>query len=429
MFVTLRVTAREQILVIGRLSLGQGAQSALRNGSWLIGSYWIESVLRLVYAVAIARTLGADEFGIWSYTIALYTFLIGLLGFGMETQLPLSLGRGRSRQRDVVRTALMVRWTLLSVAACVLVLLAFATASGTTRLAILIAVPAVLGRGSALFAHWTFTGLERTRLVFRATVLVRVPEILIGLALLSVGFGIIVLLFVHAMAWLAEGLFALWMLSRETGGLRGRFDRRLMKVMVARGLPLGVAGGFNQWLTSGPILLVKLLSGDLAIVGQFALAQQIAVIAATTFQKFISASLPIIGRASKRRDGSADRFGYLSGLAAVTVFGAAAVVAYVLGPRMAELVFGGEFRLAGEFFAPFMVVGGLMLLPMGFMQLSAARAIYWPDVMSGLAGSTILLVSFPWLYAAWDIWGAMAATILAWSVKAVLATALYRSRA
>ena len=413
-------------MVWRRPALGRGAQSALRNGTRLLGSFWVEAVLRLVYAAAIARILGADQFGIWSYTIALYALLLGFVRLGLDIQLPLRLGRARSRISGLLITSFVLKLLLLLAAALALTLLGIATETGTLQLAIFCSIFALWGRGLALFARWAFVGLERTDIVFRISITLRLIEVLLGLALLSFGAGIISLLILHALAWLSEGLISVWFLKARTGFFAGKVNKRLMKVMFARGIPLGAAGGLRQWMTSGPILMVKVFIGDLALVGQFALGQQIAVLAATSARSFYQAALPILGRASKRDDATSNRFGNATGLIALGVFAIAAGVAYWLGPAVAQLVFGPEFDLAGQLFAPFMVIGALMLVPVGYAQVLAAKAIYWPDAVASLIGAVVLVALMPWWTASFGIWGAVSATGAAWLIAAIVMIALYR---
>lgn len=409
-----------------RLVLGRGASSALRNGTRLLGSYWIEAVLRLVYAVAIARILGAEQFGVWSYILALYTFLIGITGFGIELQIPLRLGRSRRQVAATVQTFFAARVVLLALAVAVLLLMAFATEPGITRTGILISAMALIGRGLSLFARSAFVGLERAEIVFKVTAIFRVLEVLAGLGLLILGLDILVLITVHSLAWLCEGLVSVWLLQTHIQFLSARFDRRLIPIIVRRGLPLGAAAAFRQWLTSGPILLLKLFGGDLAIVGKFALAQQIAIVAVTSARAFYSAALPILSRAARRQDSTAKAFGFTTALVSAGFFGTAAIIAFWIGPAIATMLFGPEFRLVGELFAPFMIVGGLMLAPVGYIQKSAARAVFWPDSLSTFVGALLLAVTMPWLTAVWGVWGAMAATLLAWLAVAVLAIVLSR---
>lgn len=410
-----------------KITLGQGAVSILRNGGNLLASHWTEAILRLVYAAAITRILGAEQFGVWSYSIALYTLLIALVGFGFETQLPLRLGTSRDRLTTIGRTSLTLRFGLLAVAIVVLVLLAIAIEDpGATRMAILFAAPAVFGRGLSLFARWMFVGLERTGVVLRISVTMRFVEVLSGLAFLAFGTDIITLIVIHAAVWTADGLLSVIVLHRSTGAFRGRFDYQLAREIVTRGLPLGSATGLKQWLTSGPILLIKNLSDDLALTGQFALAQQILVMAVTSIQPFFVASLPVLGRAAARGDQNAMKFGPVTGALSLLVFVIAAVPAYWAGPTIAVWVFGPEFALTGQLVAPLLVVGGLMLAPAGYMQMLAARSIHWPDVVAGCLGALVLLIAMPWLVTLWGIWGAVAATASAWFVRAIVAVGLAR---
>lgn len=410
-----------------KIPLGQGAISVLRNGGNLLGSHWAEAALRLAYAAAITRVLGAEQFGVWSYSLALYTLLIGIVGLGFEIQLPLRLGMSRDSLRTIGRTGLVLRLGLLAAASLALVAIALATeAPGDTRTAILLAVPAVFGRGLSIFARWVFVGLERTRVVVRVGVAMRFLEVLVGLAFLLSGAGILTLIVVHALAWIADGLVSSAILHRSTGAFGGRFDRQLARELLTRGLPLGSAAGLTQWLTAGPILLIKNLFNDLALAGQFALAQQITVLAVTSVQPFFIAALPVLGRVTARGDPSAARFGPVAGALSLLVFVAAALIAHLLGPTVAVWVFGPEFALTGQLIAPLLLVGGLMLAPAGYMQMLATRSIHWPDVVAGCLGALVLLVALPWLGTLWGIWGAVAATACAWLARAIVAVSLAR---
>lgn len=410
-----------------KIKLGDGAVSILRNGANLLGSHWAEAALRLAYAAAITRILGAEQFGIWSYALALYTLLIGLVGFGFETQIPLRLGTSRDRLPVIGRTGLVIRLGLLGVAGLVLVLIGLvAEDPGVTRTAILLSLPALLGRGLSLYARWLFVGLETTRIVVRITIAMRFMEVLIGLAFLLSGAGILALIAVHAVAWIAEGLLSLAFLHRKTKALGGNFDRTLAIELLRKGLPLGSAAGLSQWLTTGPILMIRTLFGDLALVGQFALAQQIVVMAVTSIRPFFLAALPVLGRATERGDKTAERFGSFTGTSTVFVFLAGALLAYWLGPPIAAWIFGPEFRLTGQLLAPLMVVGALMLAPLGYMQMLAARSIHWPDVVAGGLGAIALPLAMPWLGSTIGIWGAVLAIYCAWLVRAVVAAGIAR---
>ena len=410
-----------------KITLGRGVVSILRNGGTLLASHWTEAILRLVYAASITRILGAEEFGLWSYSIALYTLLIAIVSFGFETQLPLRLGTSRDSLRTIGRTGLVLRLGLLAFASFALVIFAFSTEPpGIARTAILVAIPAIVGRGLSLFARWVFVGLERTGFVLRISVAMRFLEVFVGLALLISGFGVLTLIAIHAAVWVADGLISLIVLQRSAQALSGRFDRQLARKLVIRGLPLGSAAGLKQWLTIGPILLIRNLSNDLALTGQFALALQIVAMAVTSVQPFFFASLPVLGRAAERGDQSARQFGPASAALSFLVFVILAVLAYWVGPPVAVWVFGPELALTGPLVAPLLAVGGLILVPTGYTQMLVTRSIHWPDVVASGLGAVILLVTMPSLLATWGIWGAVAATACAWFARAVAAIGMAR---
>ena len=83
-------------------------------------------------------------------------------------------------------------------------------------------------------------------------------------------------------------------------------------------------------------------------------------------------------------------------------------------------IFGARFAPFGELIAPFMVIGGLILAPLGHMQMLAAKSIFRPAVAAGPAGVIVLLVATPVLAPAWGRWGAPGATAGAWLVRTVV---------
>lgn len=351
--------------------------------------------------------------------------MIGLVGLGFETQVPLGLGRARSRFSASVAPFLTLRLLFLATAALALAIVAMATEPGATRTAMLIALPALLGRGVSLFTRWVFIGMERTEYVFRISLLLRVFEVLVGMCLLAFGAGILTLLALHAVAWVADGMISVWILRGHHGRIGLKSDRRLIKVILRRGVPLGLGGALRQWLTSGPIVLLKILSGDLALVGQFALAQQIAILAASSAQSFYQAALPVLSRASRRRDAIIAGFGLKTSFVSLLIFGGAAVVAVWVGPPLTASIFGPEFEMTGVLLAPFMLIAGLIVAPTGFVQTLATRAVLWPEAAANAVGALVVIAAFTVFVPGWGIWAAIWGIAAAWTVRALVVIVLY----
>ena len=140
-----------------------GVSSILRNGALLTGTQWAETGLRAVYALLIGRLLGPDLYGVWSLALATYAFAIGFTHFGLESLIPLRLGRDRAAS-GFLSTTLVVRFFLVIVATGVVAAqcLVFEP-DPLARAALLIVLPALIGRGVVLWARAVFLGAEKSQ--------------------------------------------------------------------------------------------------------------------------------------------------------------------------------------------------------------------------------------------------------------------------
>lgn len=400
---------------------GTGIRSIARNGAFLMGSNWIETVLNAVYVVAISHFLGPELFGAWAYAGAAYMFAIGLTGFGIEMLLPIRLGADRRNSAGFVGLTLAQRLGLLGLAAVGLAVYALVfEPAGTTRLILLLVIPALLGRGLALWARVVFVGYERAGAYIRMAAGLRMAEVACGVAMLATGWGLVAIVLLHSLTRLIEAALGLAMVRRLLTRYRLRFDRDEMLDLVRRGAVLGLAASLTGWLMSGPVLMLRHVDGDLARLGQFSLALQLAMIVVASVQPFFSAALPVLSRSVTRGDKHLAFYGAGTLLAALLGCGALAGLGFLLGPPLILWAFGPEFALAGDLVGPCLVIGGLILAPTGYGQLLVLRGRRWPGAIASGIGGLLLLVTLPQAVDQWGVYGAVIATGGAWLARGII---------
>jgi O-antigen/teichoic acid export membrane protein len=396
-----------------------GIAAILRNGAVLAGTQWIEAVLRGLYALVIARWLGAELYGAWSFATTTYAFAVALTIFGLDVLLPLRLGRDR-QDRSFLGTALLLRLGLIGMACAALGAYALSFEAETaTRLALLLVLPALVGRGLVLWSRSVFLGLDRNVTALRLATALRIAEVVSGLTCLALGAGLFTLLAIHSLVWLVEAALSFRAIGRQ-GPIPLRPSRREVRSLLVEGFPLALAAAGLEMLTAMPLMLTREVTGDLATVGQMAMAMQIATFAVIGAQGLLAAALPVVGRATSRAD---RRLRYYPGLVALViaaVFGAAILAALAFGPSIVPAVMGDGFAPSGMFLAPALLVGGMMVLPVGFWQVLAARNRTWSGVVASWSGALALLVLLPPLIRAEGAAGALAAAATAWFLRAVI---------
>lgn len=415
-----------------RLTQRIGIRSIIRNGALLAGSNWVEIALRTLYVVAITRFLGAELYGVWAYAAAAYGLAIGLVGFGFDTLLSIRLGTEKRDAARFVDIMLALRLGLLGLAGVGVAVYALAAEpAGIVRVTLLLTIPALLGRGLALWARALFVAYERVGIYVRMAAVLRLAEVATGVALLAAGGGLIAIVLVHAAAWLAEGAIGLRMAQRRLMPCRPRLPLGEAGELLRQGAVLGLAASFATWLTAGPLILLRHTGGDLTSLGQLALALQLTMIGVSTAQPFLAAALPVLSRSVAREDSRVTFYGAWTALASLLVFGGLAGLGHLVGPLLIVFVFGPDFALAGELLGPCLLIGGLIIAPTGYGQVLVVKGWRWPGAVAGAIGGMILLFALPPAVAQWGTYGAVFAAIAAWLVRGVIliACAPARSRA
>lgn len=396
-----------------------GVSSILRNGALLTGTQWGETGIRAVYAILIGRLLGPDLYGAWSLALATYAFAIGFTHFGLDSLVPLRLGRDKTA-KTFIGTTFFVRLGLVVLAAIVTAIYILTFENDLfSRTALLIVLPALVGRGIVLWSRSVFTGLESNRTALQFAVALRFAELVIGLTCLWLGFGLYVLLAIHAATWVIEACLALVVLSRRTGFEIG-FDGAEFRSFGPRGAVLGMATVGMAALTSMPIILTRYVSDDIGTVGQIAMAMQVASLVVMGVQGGFSAALPVISRASAAGDTRLRYYAGGAGLGVAVVFGLAILVAQAFGPAVFTWLLGVEFALAGRLLTPALIAAGIMVAPMGVWQLLITKDRIWAGVFASWLGAGVLVMALPSMVLAYGPSGALFAAALGWSLRAVV---------
>lgn len=402
-----------------------GIASILRNGALLAGTQWAEAILRGLYVLIIGRWLGPELYGAWSYATTSYTFALGLTLYGLETLIPLRLGREPEAAR-FLGTTLVIRLGLLLAAAALFAAHALVfEADGPTRVALLLVLPALIGRGLVLWTRSALLGLEKSATAFSLAVRMRLFEVAAGLVGLWLGAGLVLLLAIHAVSWIGEAALAYRALSRHLH-VPLRADRPELRAVLREGFVLGLVTISLAVLTAMPLILLRHLTGDLATVGQIGIALQVSSLAVVGAQGLLTAALPVVARATTRGDRRLRHYGLGIALGATFIFGIAILLAEAFGPAAISALLGDGFAPAGALLAPALLVGGLTVLPSGAWQVLVSQGRKWPGVVAGWSGVAALFATLPGqiesagatgaLTAAAAAFGLRAAILMAWSL-------------
>jgi len=403
-----------------RSTIGIGARAAIRNGAHLAVLHWIETVLGAFYIIVIARLLGATVYGYWSYGVTSYALIIGLTGFGFDTLMAIKLGAGKDGVAEYLGLTLTLRLALLLLGAMALVTYAlWVEPDRTSRLVLLLLLPALIGRGLAIWVRVCFLGYERMGEHVKFAGLLRCAEVGSGTIYLFFGGGLVGLSIIHSVSWLAEGIIGLVRVRRLLSPWMIRFDRRDATDLLRQGAVLGTSAGLYQWLLAGPVILIRYVAGNMAELGQFVLVQGITMILVSSGLSLLVGALPALSRAGQRNEARIASYGRTILVTTACTAATLGTLGWMLGPPLVNWVLGAEYATAGNLIGPFLLIGGLILAPVGYIQSLLISGARWPATLANLCAAALLTAGLPLAYKYFAIDGAVLAAGAAWALRSL----------
>lgn len=179
-----------------------------------------ERIARAVASIGViavaARSLGANDFGIFVYALVWVSIISTIGGLSVDGLAFRELFSNEWGNGTVVATAIVVRATgTIAVATCAITVLVLAGQSDRE----LLTVVGVLSFGTVVqsleTAELWFQARETIRVVVVPRLLFFIASNLVKLYALSAGMGLVVLAVLTAMEFAGSGLLHAWLLSRE----------------------------------------------------------------------------------------------------------------------------------------------------------------------------------------------------------------------
>ena len=321
-----------------------GSRRVARNALWRSAGEVIGKLASLALFVVMARELGRDGFGDFTFALSLTTVLLLASGFGMEELLAREVAREHARVHDYLSNVASLK-AVASVALLGLAILIAAASvdSGEAVLAVLFVGIGVAIENLGRTWHSVFQAYEQLRLISISIVIQRVLTALVGIAVLVSGGGLVAVSIIFMAGAFAGFAVAALVLRRFVVRPQWRVDRARWPALVKAGIPIGVAAVLFTLVLRLDVTLLGVLAGTDGNeeVGVYGAAFRL--VEATMFLSwaFGAAALPWLAR---RTDDRAVARGYALGLKAITVILMPIGLTFVLlAEPLVDLLYGAEY--------------------------------------------------------------------------------------
>jgi O-antigen/teichoic acid export membrane protein len=325
-----------------------GKHKLFRNAAVLCVNQFVKFGARGIYILVLAHHLGPEIFGLLSYGHHWYLLFLPFSVLGMQSVLARELGRSHQPDMNIIQSSLALRLLLIVVTTlgC-----GFAgVLQGQQQLElqlILIFCLALAARSLSLWGNTICVSLEMVGPVLWIEPPWRLLEVLVGLALVLSGRGIIELAWLHVLSYWFEASIYFFVLRSRIGPVKPVYSWQQMKYLLRLGVPSGIALFAQSWLYQGPVIMLRWLNGFSSELGNVSLLMQsLSMLSMVPFM-VNRALLPRLSREDENQQKR--RIAYLrffvvygtgislAMVAAVTLF-APFVIEWVLGERYAFLI-------------------------------------------------------------------------------------------
>ncbi|WP_438480190.1 flippase [Oleiharenicola lentus] len=247
------------------------------GSSWLLADRIVRIVLGLVVNVALARSLGPENFGLLAYAITLSALFLPLSTLGLERIVVRELARGNVTESSVLGSIVGLRLLGGAVGCGLAVTTAIITGESLTGVASgLVALIAAAGWFQAFdVIDWSFHAKGDFKRGTRARLAAFVIGALLKVGLAYAGVGLLVLGLVSLVEMvIAAGLQ--WLAWRQcTPAAQWEFDIKLAGMMSRLAAPLLISELAVWIFQKADTIILQRVGGDFE-VGLYAVAQRLA---------------------------------------------------------------------------------------------------------------------------------------------------------
>jgi O-antigen/teichoic acid export membrane protein len=403
--------------------------SVERSFAWSLALTILPHVSALAVSLVIARWRGSAVWGTVSWAVALATavLIIGKLGLDLGTsRLASDYGVNRpGRLRPLLRVAFTLRAALTVVVAAATFALAPVLASafhdGALLWPIRIAAAIVVCASFYEFQEQFLIGLNRHASVSRVRSLMLGLRVLLTIAVIAAGWGAAAVLSGYVLAWVVGIVVFAALLHRylppaTDGESTSVLRRRLLSISV----PLAVSSASVTIYSQMDKLMLGYFD-SVDEVGQYSIARAVTEVTLFPAFAFVMTLRPALASrfASGRLEECAGlirrslRLSLVSGILFASVFSVMAV-------PLLTVVYGNEFRYAGELMAVFVWVIamrslGVLVLP-ALVAAERTRTYAYLTTFSAVVNFVLNLLLIPSLHAR----GAVLATVVSYALLLVL---------
>ncbi|MFH1862502.1 MAG: flippase, partial [bacterium] len=234
--------------------------SILRNTIFSFIGRGIDVVVTFTLAILLARYLGPEGMGSYTYIIAFVAIFVPLVDLGLDHILIREIARHRDSAKKYVGAALLLKLLIILVVLPLGMVVAWLigdTSVDNWAIFLCFAGTLILREIPTVVSYAVFLAYERMEYRALVTLLFQIVKLVLTLAVILLGWDLVSIFGAALLAEAFQGVAAIYLVFRKFTRPRLVFDPKLWKHYVKESLPIGVAFAFNSLYFQVDILVLK----------------------------------------------------------------------------------------------------------------------------------------------------------------------------
>lgn len=374
----------------------------------------VDVVVNLALGVILARYLGVEGWGLYTYVIAFVAIFVPLIDLGLDHILIREIARHKEVTAQYSGAILLLKALVMVVViplGMAVSLLIHGSSAENWSILFCFLGGMIFRETPTVVSYAVFLAYERMEFRVLTTFIYQVVKIAATLVVVFMGGGLVQIFVAFLIAEAAQGLMGLWLAMKKFSPPRFNFDWGLWKYLVRESLPIGIAFALNNYYFYVDVLFLKYFR-TLNETGLYSVPFRVVTQLFTILIPTVWVLMPHLTRAARESMAKLDLDGqgYLKAIFAVTAgiavylsvearevtvvafgdkFAGSAVILAIIAPVVIShaILYFFDLTLTAAGRQKFIIVGSVVIFAVKFL----ADWVFVPDYgMMGAAVSTLL---------------------------------------
>ena len=241
--------------------------STAKNTFYLLSAYIYQKLISLFYFILLARYLGADNFGKYTFALSFAALFSVLIDFGLFLVLTREIARDRSKSKEYFSNILGFNLVAgLSVLALIYIVINALGYPVVTKGLVYLSAIIILLDTIALSFYYLFRGHLNMKYESLGIILHKTVLLLVGIVLIYLKVQIVLMLLpllIGSLFYLGNAIFFL----KKKFGLWPvpRFNKKILKPLLKISWPFFIAAVFAKLYATSDTIMLSFLSGDKSV--------------------------------------------------------------------------------------------------------------------------------------------------------------------